>query len=408
MFHTVRVARTLEGALLVCILFANMACSDNRSQKQSNLSSEQRRNVAREQLRLCLEKFVRDGDRKSAKEELQRLVREDPNFVEAQYDLGRLEEADENWADAIRSFRECQRIAPDVKAGQDAVLHLRWLETVQERSKTAVGAQALKYEMLVDGSRSLIQAHEYRQAQAIAQKAIQLDSSSYEAYSVAAAALSRLGQYDTGLAALRTAISKAPADKRPALERALEEMSNEAASEQHRVKATKALTDGRYSEAAAEFEAAWKVRPAFEGYGLRAAIAYQLADSKDDAVKILQKLSASNDLKVAQFAASQLAKLEMLATPAEKESEIAQQTQSEAEKLAVINDPDGYTNIRNGPSRDATIIGRVTRGEQFMVTPSSDDWWSVRTYEGVNGYMRSTLIKILSDEEASSKDGEDE
>jgi hypothetical protein len=49
-------------------------------------------------------------------------------------------------------------------------------------------------------------------------------------------------------------------------------------------------------------------------------------------------------------------------------------------QLAIINDSDGYVNIREGRSKDAKITGRLFDGDLFLATPgdeSGDDWWNV-------------------------------
>jgi len=49
-------------------------------------------------------------------------------------------------------------------------------------------------------------------------------------------------------------------------------------------------------------------------------------------------------------------------------------------QLAIINDPDGYVNIREGRSKDAKITGRLFDGDFFLATPGEEpggDWWEV-------------------------------
>ena len=65
------------------------------------------------------------------------------------------------------------------------------------------------------------------------------------------------------------------------------------------------------------------------------------------------------------------------------------------EVKAVINDPDGYTNVRFGQGTKYDIITRVTEGEIFYTIPQkTTDWWPVRTTDGKHGYMHSSRIKI--------------
>jgi hypothetical protein len=72
-------------------------------------------------------------------------------------------------------------------------------------------------------------------------------------------------------------------------------------------------------------------------------------------------------------------------------------TKSAKKYIAVINDPDGYTNVRDGMSTNAKIIDRLSEGENFEVFPSSDNnWWIVYTQSKVKGYVHKSRIKIIN------------
>ena len=65
--------------------------------------------------------------------------------------------------------------------------------------------------------------------------------------------------------------------------------------------------------------------------------------------------------------------------------------------IAIIQDPDGYTNVRNGMSANSEIIDRLFEGENYEVFPSSDNnWWLVNTKSNVKGYVHKSRIKILN------------
>lgn len=65
------------------------------------------------------------------------------------------------------------------------------------------------------------------------------------------------------------------------------------------------------------------------------------------------------------------------------------------ELAAVINDPEGYTNIRAGKGSQFGIIARVNAGEVFYTTPQqSTDWWPVRTQANQYGYMHRSRITL--------------
>ena len=59
---------------------------------------------------------------------------------------------------------------------------------------------------------------------------------------------------------------------------------------------------------------------------------------------------------------------------------------------AVINDPDGYTNIRKGPNTNSEIIGTVNVNQLFTVHATDGNWWQISTQDGTNGYMHKSRI----------------
>lgn len=62
--------------------------------------------------------------------------------------------------------------------------------------------------------------------------------------------------------------------------------------------------------------------------------------------------------------------------------------------FATIEDPDGYTNVRAGPSTDYEVIGAVTQGEEFLTFQQSDAWWIVTLEDGTMGYIYSDRIRV--------------
>lgn len=62
---------------------------------------------------------------------------------------------------------------------------------------------------------------------------------------------------------------------------------------------------------------------------------------------------------------------------------------------AVIDDPDGFTNIRAGGSTKAEIVGKVLDGEKFLTYQQSGQWWRVRKADGTTGYMFRKYIRLI-------------
>lgn len=62
---------------------------------------------------------------------------------------------------------------------------------------------------------------------------------------------------------------------------------------------------------------------------------------------------------------------------------------------AVINDPEGFTNIRAEASSQSPIVGKVVEGEKFLTYQQRGSWWRVRKGDGTTGFMFRKLIRVL-------------
>ena len=65
--------------------------------------------------------------------------------------------------------------------------------------------------------------------------------------------------------------------------------------------------------------------------------------------------------------------------------------------VAVIDDPNGFTNVHSGPSTVSPIVARVSNGETFSTFEQGDDWWRVRTAGGLIGFMPRRRISLQGD-----------
>lgn len=65
-------------------------------------------------------------------------------------------------------------------------------------------------------------------------------------------------------------------------------------------------------------------------------------------------------------------------------------------KLAIIIDPDGFTNVRNGKGTDNAIIYALRTNENFKVFPTTEKWWGVKLSNGSSGYILNDRVKIIN------------
>ena len=70
-----------------------------------------------------------------------------------------------------------------------------------------------------------------------------------------------------------------------------------------------------------------------------------------------------------------------------------------------VQDKDGYSNIRSGPSTKNTIVRQYKSGDYLYYTPLKNGWSKVYSSKSSNsfmGYMHSSLIKRVNTNPSSS------
>jgi len=68
----------------------------------------------------------------------------------------------------------------------------------------------------------------------------------------------------------------------------------------------------------------------------------------------------------------------------------------QAEKIGIVNDSDGFINVRSGKAYNAAIVGRLFNDDVVMFTPTNDDWIEIykQTYfEPVTGFIHKSRLR---------------
>ncbi len=67
-----------------------------------------------------------------------------------------------------------------------------------------------------------------------------------------------------------------------------------------------------------------------------------------------------------------------------------------AQRMGVIDDPDGFVNLRAGKSADAVVVAKVKTGETFTFASDHDpDWYKVTLPSGKSGWMHLSRIRLF-------------
>src|SRR6266550_6244468 len=68
---------------------------------------------------------------------------------------------------------------------------------------------------------------------------------------------------------------------------------------------------------------------------------------------------------------------------------------AQAQRAGVINDPDGFVNVRAEKSADAAVIATVKAGEPFTFECENDaEWCKVTLTSGKSGWMHLSRIRL--------------
>ena len=60
----------------------------------------------------------------------------------------------------------------------------------------------------------------------------------------------------------------------------------------------------------------------------------------------------------------------------------------------IINDPDGYTNVREHRSVKSDILFSIEENRRFKIISRDSNWWLIE-YRGKQGYMYKDRITII-------------
>ena len=88
-------------------------------------------------------------------------------------------------------------------------------------------------------------------------------------------------------------------------------------------------------------------------------------------------------------------KKQLLKEKAEREKQNNLLKYYDIEDIGIIDDPDGYTNVREHNNINSKIILSVKENEEFKIIDKTGDWWKILTKDGIVGYMHKSRINNI-------------
>lgn len=128
---------------------------------------------------------------------------------------------------------------------------------------------------------------------------------------------------------------------------------------------------------------------------LREQVSLLLKDGKVDSALILIKQNETTSEKIKKELFSSVTSPQNKSGLKSDFKEVEEpRSQNIQGKPALINDPDGYTNVRSGRGTSYNILGVVYEGEVFYVLDDNNDWYQIKTKNGIIGYMHKSRIRF--------------
>lgn len=66
-------------------------------------------------------------------------------------------------------------------------------------------------------------------------------------------------------------------------------------------------------------------------------------------------------------------------------------------KLAVINDSDGYTNVRKAPDAKSEVVFKTEKDELFLCEATKDQWLEAKDFFGNQGFIHKSRVLLYQD-----------
>jgi hypothetical protein len=66
-------------------------------------------------------------------------------------------------------------------------------------------------------------------------------------------------------------------------------------------------------------------------------------------------------------------------------------------ELAMINDPDGFVNVRADKNADSELLFKIKEKDFFLCEPTTENWWKIDNFYTKTGFVHKSRIRLVKD-----------
>ncbi|MGF7141562.1 SH3 domain-containing protein [Roseimarinus sediminis] len=66
-------------------------------------------------------------------------------------------------------------------------------------------------------------------------------------------------------------------------------------------------------------------------------------------------------------------------------------------ELAMINDPDGFVNVRADKSTESKVLFKIKENDLFLCEPTAENWWKIDNFYSKTGFVHKSRIRLIND-----------
>lgn len=114
-----------------------------------------------------------------------------------------------------------------------------------------------------------------------------------------------------------------------------------------------------------------------------------MSDNSKDAVKYICDINQNIDITKSGW--TELIK--PIPEENERNKECRTENENDNKTTFIIQDPDGFTNLRKEKNSSSEILQKINSRESIEVLDKAGDWFLVKTKEGKEGYVHKSRIK---------------